>query len=139
MAKRLVRWFTYTIFFALLPLGISILIRSFTGNISLRSIANSPEFLFFSLMVTATALGDLSETFRNSLRTLTFDILRSGLLLGAVFSAILYGSFIYDSITNPEIDQFRIQLFGLTKWLAIVFGIVSTIAEAWIGRMETSS
>ena len=61
MAKKLISWFTYNLLFALLPLAASLFLRVIYGSLTTNAIENSPEILFFSLMVSATAMGDLSE------------------------------------------------------------------------------
>ena len=138
MARRLVRWFTFNIAFALLPLGAAILIRSLSGKLTREALANSPEILFFALMISATAVGDLLAVPKPEDNGIVFQILWSALLLGAVFAALLYGVFLYVSIMNPAASDFRVGLWGVSVWLAVTFAIVSTLAEAWIGQMEAS-
>ena len=138
MARRLVRWFTFNIAFALLPLGAAVLIRSLAGKLTREALANSPEILFFALMISATAVGDLVAVSKPEDNGTVFQILWSALLLGAVSAALLYGVFLYASIMNPAASDFRVGLWSISKWLAVTFAIVSTLAEAWIGHMEAS-
>lgn len=137
MGKRLVRWFTYNVIFALLPLGTMLLLRALAGKLTVAAVAESPEILFFALMINATAVGDLTEiTTHLGGWDLTFRIFGSALLLGAVCSAILYGCLVYDSVVGPGSATFRAQLLSVSIWLAIVFFVLSTIVEALIGRIE---
>nr|MDQ3831115.1 hypothetical protein [Candidatus Tectomicrobia bacterium] len=120
---RLVRWCVYNLLFALLPLGIVTLILYLYGNLTLQEMANSSEILFFTLMVNATALGDLNESDIAGHRTLSL-LFKSVLLLGAMFSAILYGVLTLNLLSekifvsapgtsnNPAELQFRLGLLG---------------------------
>ena len=42
MGDRLVRWFTYNVVFALLPLGAALLLRALAGKLTTEAVANSP-------------------------------------------------------------------------------------------------
>ncbi|MEG3874089.1 MULTISPECIES: hypothetical protein [unclassified Microcoleus] len=137
LAKRLTRWLTYNTIFALLPLGVSILLHSLAGKLSLQTFSNSPEVLFFALTISATAMGDISETITPIGWDLTFTILSSALLLGAVTSAILYGGLVYDTtlvINSPS--GFREKLLSFSIGLALIMFILGTLAEVLIGKIE---
>jgi hypothetical protein len=137
LAQRLTRWLTYNTIFALLPLIISILLHFLTGKLSLQTFSNSPEILFFALTISATALGDISETITLIGGDLTFTILSSALLLGVVASAILYGCLIYDTtivINSPS--GFRKNLLNFSIGLAVVMFILGTLVEVLIGKIE---
>lgn len=136
MANRLVRWFTYNVTFALLPLACSLLLRALAGKLNIEDVAKSPEVLFFSLIVCATALGDLSEVAKPIGRDITLKIFRSVLLFGAVFSAILYGSLLYDTAIGPGSAAFRSRLLTVSVLMAVAFFILSTVVEAILGKIE---
>lgn len=137
LAKRLVRWFTYNCLFALLPLITALVLHALADKLTIDAVASSPEILFFALMVSATAMGDLSE-----IATplggwdITFRILGSALLLGAVWSAILYGSLLYDSVIGPGSVAFRSRLLIVAVGLAAVLFVLSTLVEMLIGKIE---
>ncbi len=138
LAKRLTRWLTYNTIFALLPLGVSILLHTLAGKLSLQTFSDSPEVLFFALTISATAMGDISETITPiGGWDLTFTILSSALLLGAITSAILYGGLIYDTtiiINSPS--GFREKLLNVSIGLALVMFILGTVVEVLIGKIE---
>jgi hypothetical protein len=137
LAKRLTRWLIYNTIFALLPLIISVLLHFLTGKLSMQTFSNSPEILFFALTLSATAIGDISETITPIGWDLTFTILSSALLLGVVTSAILYGGLIYDTtiaINSPS--GFRENLLNFSIGLALVMFILGTLVEVLIGKIE---
>ncbi len=137
MTKRLIRWMTYNLMFALLPLAASLFLHKLANKLTLEAMANSPEILFFSIMVSAISLGDISEiNFIIKKWDITFGVLKSALLLGAVWSAILYGSFLYDSIIGQSLSNFRIQLLNVSMLLAVILFILSTIVQVLIGKIE---
>lgn len=136
MANRLVRWITYNLIFASLPLISSLLLRHLVDKLTLDALANSPEILFFSLMISATALGDLGEIKPPSHWEILFKIFWSALLLGAIGSAILYGAFLFDSIIGPQSPVFRLRLLTFSMWMTAAYFVLSTAVEVIIGRLE---
>lgn len=134
--NRLVRWFTYNLFYAFFPLIASLSIHGLAGKFTFVAFVNSPEILFFALMVGATAGGDLSEISPPLERDLQFRILKSFLQYGTAFSALFYGVFIYDGIINPNSLTFRSNLLLVSVGLAVVLFIVGTVVEVMLGRIE---
>lgn len=130
---------TYNLGVALIPLVASIAIHWLTAKLTSNAIASSPEILFFTLVVCASAMGDLSESTALIGRTVNASILYSALLLGLISSAILYGCLLYDGIAGPGDINFRLQLLRMSVVLAVVFFLVSTIAEIYLGRNEPTS
>jgi hypothetical protein len=140
LSKRLIRWVTFNVIFALLPLIVLLVLRQLAGKLSSDDLAASPEILFFALMVSATAMGDLSEVLPAVGWSPTFGILGSFMLLGAVFSAILYGgllsSLLFGDILGPAAKSFRSGLLIMSVCLAVVLLIVSTLTEILLGKIE---
>jgi hypothetical protein len=122
----------------LIPLAASVAIRWLTAKLTWNEIASSPEILFFTLVVCASAMGDLSESTALIGRTVTASALYSAFLLGLISSAILYGCLLYDGIAGPGSVGFRLQLLRMSVVLAAVFFLVSTIAEIYLGRNEAT-
>lgn len=139
MARRLVRWFTFGVMFALIPLLWSLLIRYFTGKLTFAAAAESPEILFFSLMVDATSLADLNDVARprtkRDLVDLMRDILWAALLLGAVFSAIFYGVFLMATLGTTIGENFLYRIFSFSMVLAIVSFCLTTVTQVFLGRI----
>lgn len=136
MVKRLVRWFTFNVVFALFPLVTALLFRDLAGRLTADDVAKSPEILFFALMVSATALGDLFEIFPSIGWDALLGIMGAILLLGAVFSAILYGGLLYNSMVETGAESFRARLLGYSMFLAVGMLAVSTATEVLLGRIE---
>lgn len=136
MGKSLVRWVTYNLAFALIPLIAAVTLRALNGTLTTQAVANSPEILFLSLMVSATAVGDISEIVVPIGWDLRFRVFSSCLLLGAIWSAILYGGLLYDTIIGPGSPSFQSRLLTLSIITATVLCLVSTIVEALLGRIK---
>lgn len=136
MAKRLVRWFTFNVVFALFPLATALLFRNLAGKLTTDDIAKSPEILFFALMVSATALGDLFELFPSIGWDALLSTMGAILLIGAMFSAILYGGLLYNSMVEAGAEAFRSRLLTYSVILAIALFAVSTATEVMLGRIE---
>ncbi len=136
-AKRLVHWFMYGCIFALVPFIVSVSLHALAGKLDIDAVASSPEILFFALMVSATALRDLSGIAASlDGKDAIFDLLRSVLLLGAMGSAIFYGSLLHDSIIGPGSADFRLRLLWVAIGMAIVLFLLGTVVEILIGRIE---
>lgn len=138
MSERLIRWCTYNLFFALLPLGASLSIHALLGSLTLENISKTPEILFFMLMANATVLGDVTEkaALLESRSSTTYHAFRSTFLLGSVVSAMFYGILIYDSILDVRPENFHINLFRASIVIAIASFFLSTAVEVMIGRLE---
>ena len=141
MNTRLIRWFFFNLLFALTPLASMLVIRFLLDKLSLKAIEdNLSEILFFSIMVSVTALDDLNEIIRNFTNDALLSSIRLFLLLGAVWYVILYGFFIFDSAidvaTSLNIVGFRSKLMYASIWLATILFIVSTSAEILISRFS---
>lgn len=136
MVKRLVRWITFNVIFALFPLITALLFRDLAGKLTTDDIAKSPEILFFALMVSATALGDLFEIFPSVGWDALLVIMGAILFIGAVFSAILYGGLVYNSMIETGAESFRSRLLFYSLFLAIGLFAVSTATEVMLGRIE---
>jgi hypothetical protein len=132
----MVRWVTYNLGVALIPLVFSVAIRWLSGKLGGDVIANSPEVLFFTLVVCATAMGDLSE----STMTMLGNVFFSALLLGLITSAILYGCLLYDGIVGPSAASasFRLHLPSMSVTLAVVFFVLTTAVQIYLGRSEST-
>jgi hypothetical protein len=136
LGHRLVRWFTYNLIFALLPLCAAVLLRALAGKLSTDAIANSPEILFFAIMVSATAMGDLSEVTAPIDRDLILKVLQAILLIGAIWAAVLYGTLLYDSIIGPGSPSFRLGLLQVSAGLAVSLFLFSTVTQVLLGKIE---
>lgn len=137
MAVRLIRWFTFAVVFALLPFLTSLLFRGMAGVLTTDAIQQSPELLFFALMICATAMGDLNELSSAVGKDTVLRILSSALLLGASVAGILYGGFVYVTLPNQTNLKFQANLFHLSLILAPVSLFVGTVVQVLIAKTES--
>ncbi len=136
MYNRILRWLTFDFIFALFPFIFTVLLRYLMGTLSIDHLAESPEILFFAIMVSATATGDLHAIatpvgWDNLLRSLY-----SITLLGAVFCSVLYGTFLYDTLMGSNSLDFRQNLFDLSIAITIAMTLISFVVEVLIARIE---
>ncbi len=136
MLARLNRWFTFAVAFALLPFATSLLFRRLAGVLTTDAVQQSPELLFFSLMICASALGDLHELTSVVGKDSVMRVLSSALLLGAAFAGILYGGFVYAGLPNQASGTFQRNLFQLSLMLAPTSLFVGTVVQIMIARTE---
>ena len=140
MYTRLIRWFFFNLLFALTPLTFVLVIRLLLGQLSLKAMEdNLSEILFFSLMVSVTALNDLDDIVKSFNNDALLSGIRLFLTLGAAWSAMLYGVFIFDSVTNLNIIGFRTRLMYVAISVAIILFVVSTAAEFFISRVVNTT
>lgn len=100
---------------------------------------NLSEILFFSLMVSVTALNDLDDIVKSFNNDALLSGIRLFLVFGAAWSSMLYGVFIFDSATNLNIAGFRAKLMYVAISVAIILFIVSTAAEFLISRVVNTT
>ena len=136
LATRLIRWFTFNVSFALIPLVCALFLRHMINGLTWQDVADSPEILFFALIISSTALGDISDMRKQVGNDLKFQIFWSALLLGAIFSAILYGSFLYDKLAAHQSRAFRDNLMKVSILLSASLLACSTLVESLIGRIH---
>jgi hypothetical protein len=136
LRRRLIRWFFFSFLFALVPLLAVLLIRFLAGQLNLQALQeNSSEILFFALMICVTSLGDLNDL----IEPVGKDDLLYGLSLffvfGAVISAVLYGTFIFELLVGSNIVGFRRGLMWLSIGLGVVLFIVGTLVQVLLARV----
>jgi uncharacterized membrane protein len=132
---RLIRFLTYNLFFALLPLIISIVLR-LLRNIVVPGGAYASELLFFGIMISATVMGDMTDEIKLIGGDAKFELMRSIMMYGAVFSAILYGSYFYDSISPNGNSIFQSNVSTLSIFLAIMLFSAGTSIELLIVKIQ---
>lgn len=136
MASRILRWFFMNVVFALIPLCASISIHSFAGKLQGSSWGFCPELLFFSVMLSVTALGDLTDTARGVGNDWLFVLACGVLALSAVWSALMYGVYLYANISGPVPQPFQGSLFTMSVCIAISVFILSAFAEILVSRIR---
>lgn len=152
----MLRWYVFTVAMGLLPFGFSALLQTLRG-VPPGEWQNSPELLFFSVMLCAVQLGGIFDTLsqrppvgrlRKSLLSFAFAFF----LLAAVLSAGLYGVYIdhergarmcQGAVTSfiapapaggghcAEWLDFQTNLYHLSIVIAVTAGVFGTVTE-WI-------
>lgn len=103
----MLRWYVFTIALGLLPFGFSATLQTLRG-VPPSQWQNSPELLFFSVMLCAAQLGGIFDTLsqgpppgrlHRSLLGFAFGLF----LLAAILSAGLYGVYIDHERGGPDV------------------------------------
>lgn len=136
MGKRLSRWFWFNLMFALVPLGLMILIRHFGDKLTFQDVASSSEILFFSLMLSATSIGDAIEYSRKIKREALFINMWCSLLFIGIVSSVLYGCLLLDTVLGLNLMAFRSKLLYFSLLLALASLAVSFATQLWIAKIE---
>lgn len=134
--KRLSRWFWFNFVFALTPLMLVIVIRLLSNKLTFQDIASSSEILFFSLMLSATSIGDAIENSKLDRNEVLFTNMWCALLFVAIISSVLYGCLLFDTVLNLNLEVFRSKLFYLSLLLALASLSISFITQLWIAKVE---
>jgi hypothetical protein len=101
----MLHWFVFTIGMGLLPFGFSVLLQALRG-VPPAAWQNSPELLFFSVMVSASQLDGIFASLSShkggeeGWRTLLSTMFGS-FLLSAILTAALYGVYVDHARTDP--------------------------------------
>jgi len=134
--KRLGYWLLYNILFALMPLGISMFFHWLAHHAVRTEIAKSPEVLFFSVMVAITTHGDIVQNGKLIEELLWVGLCRSALLIGAIFSAILYGGLMVDLVFKNGELGFASGVLQTSLYVAAALFLISLFIQVAIGRKE---
>lgn len=96
----MLKWFVFTVGAGLLPFAFSAFMRTVYGRTG-DGAYNSPELLFFALMVSAVALGEIHGNSGSRWRRQRFGVCFAILLFGVVTSAALYGVYVSHEQHSP--------------------------------------
>lgn len=101
------KWLLLTVIFGLLPYGAACFV-SYLQDPAASPFRNSPELLFFSLLVCAAALGELLDEDRPRYLRGGGGGMRSAALVvffvGVAVSALLYGIYLYHDMSSPGLE-----------------------------------
>ena len=135
VVSNLIRFIGLNAALALVPLGTSILVRQL-GEVLTPPGIYAPEILFFSVSISATALGDLTnERYTENLKWL-FDLLKITLIVGITVSALFFGFYQYESIIAVVNNKIRNNITPFSVTLAITMFIVSIVSEIVISSTK---
>lgn len=113
-------------------------------RISLRALTNiiaqpneyAPDFIFLSVVICATTLGDISDQlWQGKARPeLLYGVL--ALVLGIIIAAGLFGIYLYDSVVGPGNDLFRHRITLVAIGLFVLICIAGIAIEAFIAKLQ---
>ena len=136
LTKRIIHWFFFDTFFALIPLILSSIFRAWAGKPSEVATTATPELVFFVLVTTGLAMGNIREVSK----PLGWDALLAFLfvvfLFGAIFAAVFYGAILSDREIAPIPNIFKESLYIWAKRLAIWYASASLATEVIVTRLK---
>lgn len=135
LASHITRFLIYNMAFALLPLFFNLLLRATVGVQPTPGVY-APELLIFGVVISATALGDLSDESRIFGSAPRIQLIRALLLLGAIMAAGFFGLFQYDAIFGSANSTFRNNITPLALILGVVLFAASISAEILVGKIR---
>jgi hypothetical protein len=128
----LVRFFELNVLFALVPLIMAAIAR-WAGNVQAPLAVYAPELLFFGLMISASALADISDKTKLFGNSVTLQLLSVSLRYCAVITAVTFGMYQYYAIIAPPNLVFGGNIGVIAFTLAIAQFIAGLFAEILIG------
>ncbi|HEU0015601.1 MAG TPA: hypothetical protein VFQ45_18130 [Longimicrobium sp.] len=149
----MLRWFVFTIGFGLLPFGFRLLLEALHSS-RVEPWNNTPELLFFCVMVCGVEMGEIfctfsSETEMGPVRARALSIAFCVLMLFAFIAAGLYGIYMDQerlrllaatecarmcaTSINGGVDalDFQQNVYRLSIWLSALLGVGATALE-WL-------
>lgn len=138
LTKRFVTWLFFSVVFALLPFLINVILLFLHNKLTFHRAIETPELLFFSIMICATTVNDLFQLSAKVEQDVKIHFFLLVFFLGAVFSAILYGVFCFDSITaqpSAAPSVFKTRLSILSTIISIGILIFGLLAQRFISRI----
>lgn len=135
MGKRILNWFIFGIFFALMPLIIYIVLH-YLSETSVKLNECIPELLFFTIMICSTCLWDVNDMKRKIKSDIVFNMFFASLIILLIFSAILYGGMQFQNMQN-NIEFMSLQkVYTFSIIMATGSGILGTIIQIVLSRIE---
>ena len=134
--RRIVNWFTYTIFCALLPTVITLMVRNIIITEELPAYSYAGELLMFTVMVTATSLGDIKDLRAEVGADIFLDIFFSAMLLFLIASAILYGCSVLSENTGMQIIDMKDKGLKISICISVICALLGTIIQIIIAKSE---
>lgn len=134
LKKRLINWIFFGIFCALLPIFIYLGIR-YLFEIDIKKIECIPELLFFIVMTSTTCLSDIIQLNNRTHNDSTLQILENTFMGLLIISAVIYGAFELFNIGISETFSIN-RLFNISLVLSIAIGIIGTIIQIFIAKVE---
>lgn len=121
--------------FSLLPLLFTWFFRALIGKESAEANNDYPEVLFFSVVICATTVADIRGVRKNKRWDISFFLLESLLILGAVCSAVYYGGVRLVSIADPSMTL-RTQPLRYSVYSTIILAAFSATAQIMLATIE---
>ena len=134
--RRIVNWFTYTIFCALLPMVITLMVRNIIITEGAPAYSYAGELLMFTVMVTATSLGDIKDLRAEAGADIFLDVFFSAMLLFLIASAILYGCNVLSENTGIQIIDMKEKGLKISICISGISTMLGTIIQIIIARSE---
>jgi len=133
--SHVIRFLTYNFVGALLPLIISWTVRRL-GEVPAPPGVYAPELLFFGVMISATALGDITDETKILGNAPSIQLIKGTLLFGAIGVAAIFGMYQYDAIIGSGNSAFRSNITDVTLIVVSVLFLASLTAEILIARIR---
>jgi len=125
---HLIRFFSYNVLGALLPVGISLFIH-LIGKKQPSLDKYTSDLLFFAIVIGATTLGDITDERKVVQNNPLVQVVKANLLWGTIVVGIIYGLFLYGVIIGPENSDVRSSLSVISLVLAIGLFFAGFFAE----------
>jgi len=139
MTRHLLRWYTFYVFFGLLPVIISAIFRFFSPNTIFNN--NSIELLFLSFLVCATSLDDLSDIKSkcNNANIHLLDILYYIFFILTILISIIYGMRAIESATDIQLINAIDRFVASTVLISVVCVVLGTIVQVILFKIREGS
>lgn len=122
--------------FALTPFLASLLVHWLGDRLPESAWSMAPELVFFSVMVSVTAFTDVVEMAEAIGWDGFLTFAGAGLLLGAVWSAIMYGIYLYAHVLSSPSATFQYRFVLCVDTVAVVMLALSVSVEVFISRIK---
>jgi hypothetical protein len=132
---RMARFILFNIMLAFVPIMLSISFH-LLSNVDDPPSSYAPELLFFSVVITATVLGDISdELYRGGADEWLLGI-AALLMLALIVSAALYGGYQFGVISRSQNAIFVERITIVSGVLSMVLSTASVGVEALLARTQ---
>ncbi len=138
LAAHLIRFLMYNFVGALFPAFISFLLHT-VANVPAPSGTYAPELLFFAIMISFTALGDITDETRVSGDSPFFQLIKGILSFGAFTAAVFLGAYQLNVIAGLGSTSFRDNITTWTLIIATFLFLPSFATEFFIAKIKAEA
>jgi len=135
---RIGRFVFFNIIVAFIPVALSVIFYQL-GAFTISLDTYAPEFLFFSVIFSATVLGDICDELYRGGRDGYLLLFLALLALALIVAACLYGAYQFSVIFRAQTNPFRNRITTVSVVLSMLICLAGSSVELLLARAQQAA